>query len=302
MSSYDGKDDDISTTAIKMDTKRVCALSSKGPTPEGRIKPDVVAPGVGILSARSSLIQGTASTSGESPYPDFSFKSGTSMAAPIVSGLAACLRGALRTRATNPINAPSGALIKALLVNGAVDLVGSEYEYVDSGKAKIAEMPAAPNCTQGFGRVSLARSLVSLTADGGLVEGDATRDAVMGPYAVTLPTGDGSDGKKFLRATLAYSDPPAGLTQNELTLRVIGTVKDTGAKEVKSYDPTTKLKFEKDPKSGPVVGFPNVQRATVTDALRFSGIEITVTVTGPIMAWKTRTTQPFAVVWAFDTS
>lgn len=57
--------------------------SGRGPTDECVVKPDVFAPGTGIISCNSRYRQ-----PGEHLY---SIKSGTSMAAPVVSGAVACL-------------------------------------------------------------------------------------------------------------------------------------------------------------------------------------------------------------------
>ncbi len=56
--------------------------SSTGPTSDGRVKPDVIAPGVGVY---------TASTGG---FDSYSYQSGTSVAAPIAAGVAALLLSA----------------------------------------------------------------------------------------------------------------------------------------------------------------------------------------------------------------
>ncbi|MCP4470116.1 MAG: S8 family peptidase [Gammaproteobacteria bacterium] len=64
-------------------------FSSVGPTRDGRKKPDLVAPGVGVLSAQSAPV-GSTSNSGL-----YIRKSGTSMAAPHVTGaVALCMEGA----------------------------------------------------------------------------------------------------------------------------------------------------------------------------------------------------------------
>lgn len=57
--------------------------SGRGPTKDCVVKPDVFAPGTGIISCNSRF-----SSPGERPYI---MKSGTSMAAPVVSGAVACL-------------------------------------------------------------------------------------------------------------------------------------------------------------------------------------------------------------------
>jgi hypothetical protein len=67
----------------------VAVFSSAGPTRDGRPKPDLVAPGVGILAARSAP-RGSRRSTGM-----LTRKSGTSFAAPHVTGaVALCLQGA----------------------------------------------------------------------------------------------------------------------------------------------------------------------------------------------------------------
>lgn len=72
-----GAVDDKRTIDISDDT--IAPFSSRGPTPEGLIKPDVVAPGVNINSLSNSNLSG------------YSSLSGTSMATPLVSGSIALL-------------------------------------------------------------------------------------------------------------------------------------------------------------------------------------------------------------------
>lgn len=65
--------------------RRLGAFSSAGPTRDGRIKPDLVAPGVAVLAARS------APRSTDEDEPRLVRKSGTSMAAPHVTGTVALM-------------------------------------------------------------------------------------------------------------------------------------------------------------------------------------------------------------------
>ena len=110
----------------------VCAdFSSKGPTTDMRIKPDVVAPGVSVLSALSRAVKENNAIladdiHGECPDKRLVWMTGTSHSAPLVTGFAAVLREAVKAKGTA---APSGALIKSLIVNGAIDLAGSQCLY-----------------------------------------------------------------------------------------------------------------------------------------------------------------------------
>ena len=61
-------------------------FSSRGPTLDGRSKPDLVAPGVNVVSAKAGTTTG------------YSTKSGTSMATPFVAGVAFVAYYLWRTR------------------------------------------------------------------------------------------------------------------------------------------------------------------------------------------------------------
>ena len=67
----------------------VSYFSSKGPTGDGRAKPDLVAPGERILSAAAGEMQKVVGARGGSRRVDYVESSGTSMAAPHVSGVIA---------------------------------------------------------------------------------------------------------------------------------------------------------------------------------------------------------------------
>ena len=81
---------------------KVAGFSSRGPTLSGESKPDLVAPGVDICSLDGKNPKG------------YSVQSGTSMAAPVVSGVAACLY------AMRPGLTP--AQVKQILVSDALPL------------------------------------------------------------------------------------------------------------------------------------------------------------------------------------
>ena len=66
---------------------RVAEYSSRGPTARGLLKPDLVAPGHDIVAARA-----TGTSLGEVVDAHYTRMSGTSMAAPLISGLCALMR------------------------------------------------------------------------------------------------------------------------------------------------------------------------------------------------------------------
>ncbi|MFO0518857.1 MAG: S8 family serine peptidase [bacterium] len=116
----------------KPHTYGISYFSSRGPTADGRRKPDCVAPGENVLSARSGAPNGK----GADPAAGFVAMSGTSMAAPHVSGVLAGFLSARREFIGQPDR------LKEILLTNCTDLKRD------------------PNM-QGAGLVNLARMLLS---------------------------------------------------------------------------------------------------------------------------------------------
>lgn len=100
--------------------------SSRGPVRDGRVKPEISAMGAFVLSS--------------APVNSYGYSSGTSMAAPAVSGGLALLYQ--RYRQLNGGNNPKSGLMKALVCNGGEDRGN-----------------AGPDFSYGFGWMNLARSI-----------------------------------------------------------------------------------------------------------------------------------------------
>lgn len=139
----------VSYSYLSDNPSQVASLSSKGPTADGRIKPDICAPGTYIVSTLSlnaasrNLEWGTYGDSW-----DYTYCGGTSMACPLVAGAAALVRQWLVERMG--LKRPSAALVKAVLLGGAHDMSG------DAGNNCGG---AAPNSTQGWGRINLEETI-----------------------------------------------------------------------------------------------------------------------------------------------
>jgi subtilisin family serine protease len=96
-----------STHSARPHVYGISYFSSRGPTGDGRIKPDVVAPGERILGP----IRGNADTELD----------GTSMAAPFVSGAAAMLLSRHKELIGDPER------VKQILLDSATDLGREKY-------------------------------------------------------------------------------------------------------------------------------------------------------------------------------
>ncbi|MDQ3945385.1 MAG: S8 family serine peptidase, partial [Actinomycetota bacterium] len=184
----------------------VADFSSHGPTPDGRLKPDVCAPGQVVLSTKG----GTAD--------DDHYMQGTSMSAPLVAGLATLVRQyfwdgfgpaggtgfATGTADAARRHNPSAALLKAVLVNSAQRMRGVHTG--DDGDNR-AEDGMWPSAGQGFGRVTLD---TTLHFDG------ERRNLFVADHPPDLETGaaaeyalDAAPGEP-LALTLAWTDPASG--------------------------------------------------------------------------------------------
>jgi len=142
--------------------QQMAAFSSRGPTDDGRIKPDVVAPGTWILSGYSDLYQQgyDASTNPRNsayqydgwgfPFSQgYKYMGGTSMSNPLTAGGAAVVKDFYQKKygAT-----ASAALTKATLINSAVDLLDENNDGANDNDFPI------PNNHEGWGRVNLANA------------------------------------------------------------------------------------------------------------------------------------------------
>jgi hypothetical protein len=160
-----------------------------GPTADGRRKPEIYAPGCSTTSASSSTSCGTSSLTG------------TSMATPAVAGTAMLVRqyyveGYYPSGAAVPADAftPSAALIKATLLNSAVDMTG---------------IAGYPSNQEGWGRV-LADNALHFSGDtrnlivlADVFNANGLTTAQFEEYQFSV-----SSSAESLRLTLVFTDVP----------------------------------------------------------------------------------------------
>ena len=193
----------ISSDTLSNDPEGMSAFSNRGPTNDGRIKPDIVAPGGWILSTRSDLADAIATRDDPSGY--YTHKFGTSMATPITAGSAALVIEYLNNfdayncnLASDPSSdqCPESALIKAILASGAHDLEGQYTTGGDSNGNGAGEK--APNNHEGWGRIDLQQLVYS-----GFTEGIEISTSDSHSFKLTVP----DTGIEDFRVVLSWNDP-----------------------------------------------------------------------------------------------
>jgi hypothetical protein len=161
-------------------------FSSRGPAADGRIKPDISAPGTAVTGGRS----GPNSLFGE--IDTFHrWGSGTSHAAPQIAGAAALFTEFWKNGHAGAN--PSPALVKAAIINSARDANGTDT------------LAAIPNGNEGWGRVFLKGMLNT----GASITYVNQTETLFGTGAVRTYTGSVADSGQPVRVTLVWTDPPA---------------------------------------------------------------------------------------------
>jgi hypothetical protein len=180
----------ITVGATNSDNDSMTSFSSWGPVDDGRVKPDVVAPGCesGPAGIRTTVFRN-----------GYANDCGTSYAAPAVSGISALLIQQYRSIYEGADPWPS--TVKALLMHTAVDLgnPGPDYAF-------------------GYGRVDAQAAADVLRARD--LRQDSVSNGVTNTYTLTVPTGASS-----VKVTLVWDDPagtvnadPALVNNLDLTL------------------------------------------------------------------------------------
>jgi hypothetical protein len=136
--------DPTASDRLSDDEGQLAAFSSRGPTADGRIKPDVVAPSTNVISTRSSVAAGGSQW--DTYYSYYWYMGGTSMASALATGAATVVRDYL-VDGEGHAN-PSSALIKAILINSADDMPGYGNPTQEAGQH-------TPNMHEGWGRIDL---------------------------------------------------------------------------------------------------------------------------------------------------
>ncbi|HUJ14261.1 MAG TPA: S8 family serine peptidase, partial [Thermoanaerobaculia bacterium] len=149
----------------------IAGFSSRGPTRDGRVKPEIVAQGTNQFST--------------TPNNTYATMQGTSMSSPVITGTSALF--VEQWRKTFNGQSPSPQEIKTLFIAGADDLGNPGPDYI-----------------YGFGLADAQKSVDLITADGGTGSRIRTTDIAQGQQIsvpFTVPSTEN------VRLVLAWTDP-----------------------------------------------------------------------------------------------
>lgn len=126
----------------------ISAFSSWGPTPDMQFKPEIAAPGGGILSLTRES--------------DYAVKSGTSMATPHVAGGIALLKQGYLKQGRNLQGRALVDTLKAAAMNTAEPIIDPQTTLSASEKEKDKKIPYSPR-VQGAGLMQVAKAIKTPT-------------------------------------------------------------------------------------------------------------------------------------------
>ena len=191
----------ISSTYGRPEDVVMSSFSCWGPTDDGRIKPDVVADGVGVLSSIA-----TSSTS----YASYS---GTSMASPNAAGSLLLLQELYS-------KLKAGSFLRASTIKGLAVHTASE-----------AGTAPGPDYKYGFGLLNVEKAAAVISAS--VANNNSTSsehlmfENVLNATTTTFSTNVIASGKGQLRATISWTDPKGNVeTVNVLNDRTPKLVND----------------------------------------------------------------------------
>lgn len=200
----------------------VAVFSSRGPTKDRRMKPELLAHGQPVFGARSD------GTTDKYHCPIPIVMQGTSQATPVMASFALMARqyfkkGFYPSGKPNEKDGfvPSGALLKATLINSGSNMDG----LVDlNGQDKWENLKPMPTFTQGFGRAQLTNSLVFDGVSNFTMFKEETEISTGDEHAYCFRVNHGA--KKHFKSTLVWMDYPGSPSAavslvNNLDLRVV---------------------------------------------------------------------------------
>jgi subtilisin family serine protease len=228
----------ISVGSIDSIDGRATRTTSLGPTFDGRIKPDLVAPGCrDSIVAVGTVGDGIVSADKRSdPGDDYGYASlcGTSAAAPVVTGIIGLMIDQIQSKySAFPELFPS--TYKAMLINTAVDQVkatpyGDDREDPNPDTEEPVLYHAGPDFVTGFGLVDARAARDIVTKSNQWKQSTIATSNRLHRWCIYVPKGSAE-----LKVTLAWDDEPGCTLEpddvpklsNDLDLRLVSPSGET---------------------------------------------------------------------------
>jgi hypothetical protein len=203
----------------------IAPFSANGPSIDGRLKPDIVAPGYSVYSARARSENNDVYTC------ETTSKMGTSMATPVAAGNAAlikdyfnrnqywykyCNKSYRLCRTASSAISISGVMLKALVLHSGQAV--SAYDGSSSGRGLVSSH--VPDIYQGYGRMTLANILpLQFYSSSSSSSFDLYIDeASLASLSERVYEVDVEDSNRPLKVTLSWYDPPNDIFAARLLL------------------------------------------------------------------------------------
>ena len=218
--AFGGSDGCGTTDAEANNARDVVAFSSRGPTSDGRKKPDLMAPGThvsGVVAQASALATGTGVANAcfdalgvcGGPAPGFDFfptggqqfytaSSGTSHSTPAIAGACALVRQFFINQFAAP---PSPAMTKAVLMNSASYMNG------------VGANDTLWSNVQGMGLMNVDQ-LFSTVSGPNILRDQVGADMFTATGQIRIFNAAVADNTKPFRVTLAWTDAPGPTSGN----------------------------------------------------------------------------------------
>ena len=168
----------ITVGALNSNDDSQTSFTSWGPTDDGRLKPDIAAPG---CQSNDDFDVTSCSSLSDTSYTG---KCGTSMAAPTVTGLSALLLQDFRVQFPGEPDFRN-SMLKVFLTHNAVDL-----------------SPPGPDYKAGYGSVRIQQT-IDFMRTGSFTEAEVAQGGVFAALVIVNP------GDAELKVTIAWDDVPA---------------------------------------------------------------------------------------------
>jgi subtilisin family serine protease len=205
----------ISVGSVDTNNRRLSDYSSLGPTFDGRIKPDLMAPGC-TDSVASPGLGIRAASAGTQGYTNMC---GTSMAAPVVTGIIALMMEQYQdTYGTTPNLHPS--TYKAMLIHTAKDMVKTaafstgEFNNPDTNSAVLYH--AGPDFATGYGLVDAEAARDIVTKSNQWKEGTISSTGLSRIWCISVP-----EGSDEIKVVIAWDDEPGSTLTSETTPKLV---------------------------------------------------------------------------------